>query len=243
MLIDTHFHLDLMDNMQTLIRDFRSSDIGIIAVGTTPKAYKKEVEFCTGVNNIRVGLGLHPQLVSERENEIDLFLQLIKKGKFVSEVGLDFNSAYIASKPQQISCFRKIATACADEGNKVLSIHSVKAAGTVIDALEAAGTFSNNICIFHWFTGTATERSRAINAGAWFSINYRMTNTKGGQETIKSIPADKLLLETDAPFTRKISTIKDLREELEKTVEQISEIRGENVSVQIRQNSVRLMKY
>ena len=42
MLIDTHFHLDLMENMQPLIREFRSSAIGVIAIGTTPKAYKKE---------------------------------------------------------------------------------------------------------------------------------------------------------------------------------------------------------
>ena len=41
MLIDVHFHLDLMDNMQSLIHEFQTSDVGIIAVGTTPKAFHK----------------------------------------------------------------------------------------------------------------------------------------------------------------------------------------------------------
>jgi len=236
MLIDTHFHLDLMENMQTLIREFRNADVGVIAAGTTPKAYEKEKQFCSGVDNIRIGLGFHPQLVVERESEIDLFLGLAKNSRYIGEIGLDFNSAYIASQKQQLSCFQKIAKACAEKGNKVLSIHSVKAAGAVIDELEKAGTFQNNICIFHWFTGTAVERRRAIEAGAWFSINPRMLKTKSGQETIKAIPADRLLLETDAPFTRKFSVAIELTKELQTIVKSLEEIREENVKEQVEAN-------
>lgn len=236
MLIDTHFHLDLMDNMQTLIREFRNADVGVIAVGTTPKAYEREKQFCSGVDNIRVGLGLHPQLIAERESEIDLFLKLVIDGRYIGEIGLDFNSAYIASKEQQLSCFRRIAKACADEGNKVLSIHSVKAAGAVIDELEKAGTFRNNICIFHWFTGTVAERRRAIDAGAWFSVNPRMLKTKSGQETIKAIPADRLLLETDAPFTIKIGATTNLAVEFDSLVAGINRIRMEETREQIEKN-------
>ena len=242
MLIDTHFHLDLMKNMQTLIREFRNYDVGVIAVGTTPKAFEREKQFCSGVDNIRVSLGFHPQLVAEREAEINLFLRLVRNSRYIGEIGLDFNSGYIASKEQQLSNFRKIAKACADEGNKVLSIHSVKAAGAVIDELAKAGTFQNNICIFHWFTGTAAERKRAIEAGAWFSINPRMLKTKSGQETIKVIPADKLLLETDAPFVNNIDSVRLLKERLEKMVEDISKIRGTRESGMIEDNSLRLFE-
>ena len=236
MLIDTHFHLDLMDNMQTLIREFRNADVGVIAVGTTPKAYEREKQFCSGVDNIRVGLGLHPQLIAERESEIDLFLKLVIDGRYIGEIGLDFNSAYIASKEQQLSCFRRIAKACADEGNKVLSIHSVKAAGAVIDELEKAGTFRNNICIFHWVTGTVAGRRRARDAGAWFSVNPRMLKTKSGQETIKAIPADRLLLETDAPFTIKIGATTNLAVEFDSLVAGINRIRMEETREQIEKN-------
>ena len=236
MLIDTHFHLDLMENMKSLIREFNNSNTGVIAVGTTPRAYEREKQFCSGVDNIRVGLGFHPQLVSERESEIDLFLRLVESSRYIGEIGLDFNSAYIASQKQQLSCFQRIAKTCADKGNKVLSIHSVKAAGVVIDELEKAGTFKNNICIFHWFTGTVTERRRAIEAGAWFSINPRMLKTKSGQETIKMIPADRLLLETDAPFTRKFSTTIELTKELLAILKGLEEIRGENINKQVEAN-------
>ena len=236
MLIDTHFHLDLMENMKSFIREFNNSNTGVIAVGTTPRAYEREKQFCSGVDNIRVGLGFHPQLVAERESEIDLFLWLVESSRYIGEIGLDFNSAYIASQKQQLSCFQRIAKTCADKGNKVLSIHSVKAAGVVIDELEKAGTFKNNICIFHWFTGTVTERRRAIEAGAWFSINPRMLKTKSGQETIKMIPADRLLLETDAPFTRKFSTAIELTKELLAILKGLEEIRGENINKQVEAN-------
>lgn len=236
MLIDTHFHLDLTENMQALIREFSDAEVGVIAVGTTPRAYEHERQFCSGIENIRVGLGFHPQLVAERGQEIDLFLRLMKRNRYIGEIGLDFSSSFITTREQQLSCFRRIARACADEGNKTLSIHSVQAAGAVITELEKAGTFQNNTCIFHWFTGTTAERKRAIEAGAWFSINPRMVKTKFGQETIKAIPKDRLLLETDAPFTMNITTATELANELLSVVKSIEVIRGVKIKEQIEAN-------
>lgn len=237
MLIDTHFHLDLMENMHSMIRDIRNAEIGIIAVGTTPKAYEKEKQFCRGVDHIKVALGFHPQLVKDRVEEIELFLRLLKDAKYIGEIGLDFNKDYIVSKDQQLSCFRRIARACADEGGKVLSIHSVKAAGVIIDEMERAETFHNNICILHWFTGTASERRRAIDNGAYFSINPRMLNTKSGQETIRGIPEDRILLETDAPFVQGYSDVSDLKDGLSRIIRTISEFRGNDCFGQIVENN------
>lgn len=243
MLVDTHFHLDLMQNMQSLINQFRGGDVGIVAVGTTPLAYKQELKFVEGIDNICVGLGFHPQLVEQREHEIDLFLQNLKFAKYIGEVGLDFNESYVVTKTQQISCFRRIAGECAYEGEKVLSIHSVKAISTVIDILKESGTFQNCTCIFHWFTGTALERKSAIENGAYFSINPKMLKTKSGQETIRNIPSNRILIETDAPFTMKFNSVNELRNELKSISSQISLIRGENVFSQIEENSMRLFRY
>lgn len=237
MLIDTHLHLDLMDNMQSFIDEFRVSDVGALAVGTTPKAFSREQQYYSSAINIKVGLGLHPQLVLERERDIDLFLELVKDTRFVGEVGLDFRPAYISSREQQLRIFREIAIACAKEEQKVISIHSIKASQFVIEELKGAGTFQNCICIFHWFTGTKGECQKAIEAGAWFSINPRMVRTKSGQETVKTIPSNRLLLETDAPFSMKIENMEQLHHELEKLVTLVSEIRGENIKPQIETNS------
>jgi len=70
----------------------------------------------------------------------------------------------------------------------------------VLDELEnhpGAGT-----SILHWFTGTKKELNRAIDLGCMFSIGPVMTKSKKGKGLIDSIPKDKILLETDGPFTR-----------------------------------------
>lgn len=242
MLIDTHFHMDLMENMQSLIKQFRVAKVGVIAVGTTPLAYKQELKFVEGKENIRIGLGFHPQLVEQREAEIDLFLRQLESAKYIGEVGLDFNKDYIGSRIQQLLCFQRISKKCAIEGEKVLSIHSVKAVGPVIEVLKGAGTFQSCKCIFHWFTGTASERRIAIENGAYFSINPKMLKTKSGQDTIRNIPVNRILLETDAPFTMKFNSVSDLYNELKNIARGISHIRGEDIVSQIEENSMHIFE-
>ena len=147
----------------------------------------------------------------------------------------------MSSKDEQVMCFRAIVNVCMEQGHKVLSIHSVKAAGIVIDELEKAGTFQTCKCIFHWFTGTVIERKRAIENGALFSINPKMLRTKSGQETIKAIPEESILLETDAPFTPKYNTAEELRDELIHLIEAISDLRKQDMYRIIEANSAAIM--
>jgi TatD DNase family protein len=56
--------------------------------------------------------------------------------------------------------------------------------------------------IMHWFSGNMTELNIAINAGYYFSINNQMIDSKKGRKIIEQIPVDKILIETDAPFSR-----------------------------------------
>lgn len=63
-----------------------------------------------------------------------------------------------------------------------------------------------------------------------------MLKTKSGQETIKAIPADRLLLETDAPFTIKIGATKNLAVEFDSLVAGINRIRMEETREQIEKN-------
>ncbi|SHJ57825.1 TatD DNase family protein [Hathewaya proteolytica DSM 3090] len=243
MLVDTHFHLDLMENMQLLIKQVKDANIGIIAVGTTPLAYRQEIKFINENRNfIKVGLGLHPQLVEQRSQEIDLFLQLSQEAKYIGEVGLDFNKDYGKSKMMQIDCFREIARKCAIEGEKVLSIHSVKASKVAIEILQEEKVFNNCKCIFHWFTGSVSERKLAISNGAYFSINPKMLQTKGGKDLICNIPEDRILLETDAPFTMKCNSVEDLDKELNRIARGICSIRNEDVISQIEDNSMRIFE-
>ena len=67
-----------------------------------------------------------------------------------------------------------------------------------------------------------------------------MVRTKRGQETIKAVPADRILLETDAPFTTMFETVKELKTELEKLVIRISEVRAQEMRGWIEDNTARI---
>ena len=45
MICDAHCHLDLMNNMPGFINEVQNSDMSLFAVGTTPRAYNREVQF------------------------------------------------------------------------------------------------------------------------------------------------------------------------------------------------------
>ena len=229
MLYDMHCHLDLMPKMKDIIHESVNTNFGIMAVTTTPKAYMQEVDFCKKAPNINVAIGLHPQLIEDRYNELSIVLDKTQNVKYIGEIGLDFNSGYVSSKVKQIEVFSSITNECSKIGGKVLSIHSVKAAAAVIDILSMHRATENNLCILHWFTGNESELKRAIDLGCYFSINSQMLSTSGGKRVIQSIPEDRILVETDAPFIKAISHYQDIYKELEQVIYGLSNLKGKDL--------------
>ena len=68
--VDFHCHLDLYPNHSALIRECEISRVATLAVTTTPKAWMRNRELTSDSPYVRVALGLHPQLIAEREHEI-----------------------------------------------------------------------------------------------------------------------------------------------------------------------------
>lgn len=237
-----HCHLDLMPNMKEMIQESVNTNFGIIAVTTTPKAYMQEVEFCKKAPNIKVAVGLHPQLIEERYNEHSIVLDKIPKAKYIGEIGLDFNSGYVSSKAKQIEVFSSITKECSKIGGKVLSIHSIKAAAAVIDILSMHRAIENNICILHWFTGNEAELKKAINLGCYFSINSKMLSTSGGKRVIQNAPEDRILVETDAPFIKAINHYQDIYKELEQVINGLSNLKSKDLYKVICDNSENVLK-
>ena len=237
MIYDAHCHMDLMENMPAFINEIKHSNVSIFAVGTTPKAYDREIEFCKSVQNIYVGLGMHPQLISSGYDDWKLFLDLVKKSYYIGEVGLDFSREYIRTKELQINRFSEIIELCEEYGEKVISIHAIKSANTAIDTLKMYKRQKTNRYIFHWFTGTISQLEKAIELGCYFSINPKMLKTKSGIEVVKRVPIDHMLLESDAPFALKIQRISEIEKELKRTLLMISDVVGFDVSATIYENS------
>lgn len=240
---DSHCHLDLIGNMSTIARGLKRSNTGIFAVGTTPKAFLKEIEIFGDADNIHVALGLHPQLVGSGYDDWELFESLVKKCHYIGEVGLDFSKNFIATKEQQIAVFKKIILCCEQYGNKVVSIHSLKSAATVLETLCQLRQDKKNTYILHWFTGSLVQMKNALDLGCFFSINPKMLRSKSGINIIKEIPHNKILLETDAPFSTKFQNAKQLDSILQGMIDDISKLKGIDMKNYIIQNEKTVYMY
>lgn len=200
--IDFHCHLDLYPDHLGVIRECNELGIATFAVTTTPKAYARNVDSAIGSPLVMVGLGLHPQLVAERSEELPLFERLLERTRYVGEVGLDASPRYYASFQEQRRVFERILRVCDEQGGKVLSIHSVRSVAWVLRSLEENLRNSSCIPVLHWFTGTKSEAHRALEQGCYFSVNVEMMRNRKMHPLIRFIPEDRLLTESDGPFVR-----------------------------------------
>lgn len=198
--MDFHCHLDLYEDPKTVIQ--RTVDAGIytLSVTTTPKAFPGTKKLAKNAPRIRTALGLHPQLAAQRINELGLFDLILPEVAYVGEVGLDGSRDFQSTLSIQLTAFQHILKSCSNAGGKVLSVHSRSAASLVLD--EISEHLEHNTAIFHWFSGSHDELKRASDMGCWFSIGPSMLKSKKGRMHIKNMPPDRVLLETDGPFSR-----------------------------------------
>ncbi len=239
---DMHCHVDLMDNMEEFINKALQEKINLLAMTTTPKAFEIEQKKLEAYPNVRVSLGLHPQLVLDRYEEVALVEEFIHTTKFVGEIGLDFSKQFISSKDRQILVFKQIIEWCQQSPKKILSIHSVRADKDVLAILEKYNCPNDNACILHWYSGSPKQLDRAIELGCFFSINDYMINSPNGRSIIQKIPCERLLLESDAPFISNVRTVGQLKRMLNHCISELNIIKGEDASLMITETSHRLLK-
>lgn len=193
-----HCHIDLYKNYQEVVSLIQNSGMYCLCVTTAPSAYletKRRIES----KNIRVGLGIHPEVVGERSNELPILLDHLPGCRYVGEIGLDGSRRFRSTLDEQ----KRIVTAILSEsrkyGPKMFSLHSRASAGSLLDILGAypdIGPF-----VLHWFSGSKSELRRAIDLGCWFSVGPAMLLSKSGQDIAAALPKNRLLTETDGPFT------------------------------------------
>ncbi len=198
-LVDFHCHLDLYPDFEALVAESDLLRIFTLAVTTTPKAWPRNNKLASSTKYVRAALGMHPQLVAERWREIDLWEKLLGETRYVGEVGLDAGPRYFSSMDRQMQVFRRILRSCAEAGDKILSIHSVRTATKVLDLIEEEVPQGRAKFVFHWFTGSISDARRAAALGCYFSVNSQMLATDRGRAL--ALPVDRILTETDGPFT------------------------------------------
>ncbi len=200
-LVDYHCHLDLYSDFEQMFAECTKEGVEILTVTTTPRAWARNKQLAANSPSIRVALGLHPQLIADRHNEIALFEELLPEARYVGEVGLDAGPRYFKSLERQRGFLERILRKCAEHGDKILTIHAVRTTREVLTLIESCLPAHKGKAVLHWFTGSKAEARRASELGCYFSVNGEMLKSDRGREVVASLPLDRILTETDGPFT------------------------------------------
>ena len=197
-MIDFHCHLDLYPNAMELAAHVTAKNFFTLVVTTSPRAWRATSRIFAGYDNIRVALGLHPEIVTLKALERDLVILYISKAEFIGEVGLDGSEQHRHTLKQQESILKAVLSESERCGGKILSIHSRNAASRVLNYLDRYCRAS--VPVLHWFSGTIEETRRAVAMGCWFSVGPAMLRGAKGRRILKELPIDRVLPETDGPF-------------------------------------------
>lgn len=209
-IIDTHAHLNMRfdkDLAETIGRA-RNAGVGnIITVGTDLESSKKAVELSERYAGVYAAVGIHPHDVTAiTMADIDTLgtISMHPRVVAIGETGLDFYRDISPKDKQQIAFLWQLDLA-AELGLPII-IHCRQAAGEMLDLLRNRLTDHHGATqyrgVIHCFNGDVNTAKAYLDMGFYISLGGYIgyPKSKGLHEVIRSVPKDRLLVETDCPF-------------------------------------------
>ena len=201
-LIDTHAHIDMLENTEEAILNASNNGVKKIIV---PCAYPKDIEkiydIATKHENVYGLLGVHPSEAKDwDDNLIDKIKDLAKSSKIVGigEIGLDYYWDKSFNDIQKDVFIKQIKLA--NELNLPICVHDREAHKDSFDILKEYNKDSG--IIMHCFSGSVEFARECIKEGWYLALGGVVTfkNAIKMKEVAVTIPLEKLLLETDTPY-------------------------------------------
>ena len=204
-LIDSHCHLDfdgLSNRLPEVLAAMEANDVGgCMTIGVTLEEAPQVLAIAAAHEQVFASVGVHPEYADHQEPDVETLCALAQHPKVlaIGETGLDYH--WHKDKPEwQRERFR-VHIRAAKQLNKPLVIHTREAAEDTLAILkeEDAGAVGG---ILHCFTETLAVAEEAMALGFYISISGIVSFKKAEQvhEVARSIPLDRLLVETDAPY-------------------------------------------
>ncbi|HKQ44065.1 MAG TPA: TatD family hydrolase [Rhizomicrobium sp.] len=205
--VDSHCHLDFPDyagQVDAVVGRAEAAGVGVcLTIGTELKRFAGVKAVAEKFPNVWCSVGVHPH---ESEKELlDDEAALIREASHpkvvgIGETGLDYYYEHAPRGPQQAN-FRSHIAAARQTGLPVI-VHTRDADDDTIDILRAEmgkGAFTG---LIHCFTGTQKLADAALALGLYISVSGIATfkNSALLRDVIKTVPLERLLVETDAPF-------------------------------------------
>lgn len=211
---DNHTHLEIADGDQPMhYTDHLSlaaqvGILGAVQVGVTLESSKWCAEVAAKDPRLLAAVAIHPNEAAKYESKEALdsdlaeIAQLAKQERVraIGETGLDFFRTEDSSgiELQQYSFERHIEIA--KENGLALQIHDRDAHDKVVETLLRVGPPKK--VVFHCYSGDL-ELAEICKANGWytsFAGNITIKRNQHLRDSLKAMPIDKILVETDAPF-------------------------------------------
>jgi TatD DNase family protein len=203
--VDSHCHLDRLDKSGTDLDEVVDQALGVkvehmLCVAVSVKEFAQMKSMVSHYPQVSMSCGVHP-LHNEDVCDFETLLAHAQLPDVVAvgETGLDYFYSEETASVQMQSFVDHIKIA--NEVKKPLIIHTRSAQKDTLQALEAHYD-SNTGAVLHCFTESLEMAQAALKMGIYISISGIVTfsSAKDLQETVKQIPLDKLLIETDSPW-------------------------------------------
>lgn len=208
LLVDSHCHLDRLklddfeNGIDSVLDAARERGVGhFLCVCVTLQDFPQMAQAVAGYDDVSISCGVHPLHQDDADYSKQELLDLAKVSNVVAigETGLDYYYSP-ESKAIQIESFRKhvqVAVAL----NKPLIIHTRDAREETIAILKEEGAAQVG-GVLHCFTESLEMAQAAMELGFYISISGIVTFKSAAelQETVRAIPLERLLVETDSPW-------------------------------------------
>jgi len=207
-LIDTHAHLEEIEDLEQAITEARSANItAIIAVGSGYESNQKVLTFAQIYKRfVYPALGFHPWNLkgADIQRNLEFIEAHIDKAVGIGEIGLDYDKRVRAGAEKDLQTYvlremLKIAKAY----KKPVIIHSRYAWR---DSLSLVDEAQLEKVVFHWYTGTSSVLRDIISQGYFISATPAVEYHEEHRRAIKETPLERLLLETDSPVVYRRGT-------------------------------------
>jgi TatD DNase family protein len=207
MIVDSHCHLDfkeLLSDLDSVVSRANDSGVKILqTICTKISEFEKIKEIAEKYYNVFCSVGVHPHEVkNEGLIDSDTIIKLANHPKVIGigETGLDYYYEH-SDKDAQIKSFRNHIEASRVTKLPII-IHTRSAEDDTINILKEETRKGSFPALIHCFTSTQELADECLNMGMYISVSGIITfkNAEELRSVIKSVPLEKILVETDAPY-------------------------------------------
>ena len=205
MYIDSHCHInfpELHEKIDEVLINMRNNKIShALCVSVTLDKIDEILDLTKKYSNIYASIGVHPDYEDVEEPNIDTLFNFSKNKKIVAigETGLDYFRLKGDLTWQQDRFRTHIHAAI--KSNLPLIIHTRNAQDDTINIMKEEGKKSVT-GVMHCFTESYEMAKQAIDLGFYISFSGIITfkNAENLRDTVKKIPIENILIETDSPY-------------------------------------------